>query len=108
MVGALYGQYLSDHAGSAPANEPEFIAALQRNSGGWKKIAVTPQELLTSPRDHQPLVIAYGSALKDTSETSFPWVAHEKTGVDGQVLIVDAHGTAQSKTQQEVEQLFAK
>ncbi len=108
MVGGLYGKYLSDHAGAAPANEAQFVAALEHNSAGWKKIVATPQAFLTSPRDKKPLVMVYGSVLKDSPETGFPPVAHEAEDVDGQIMVIDARGTAMLKSAADVSKLFAK
>ncbi len=108
IVGSLYGKYLANHAGTAPANESQLVAALERDPDSWKKVAATPQELLTSPRDGERLVIVYGAAVKDPPEGGFPWVAHEKTGVDGHVVIVNLRGSTELKEQPEVAKIFPK
>jgi hypothetical protein len=106
MVGALYGKYLSDHTGAPPANMAQFVAFLERDPAGWNKVASTPQQFLTSPRDDQPLVLVFGAAVKDPPEGGFPWIAHEATGVDGRVMIVNARGNAELKSPEQVGQLF--
>jgi hypothetical protein len=63
-------------------------------------------ELLTSPRDNQPFVLALGGRLKDSAETGFPWVAREKTGVEGKVYVVDMRGKVLSLDASEIEKSF--
>ena len=106
VVGILYGRCMDANRGLAPTNEEQFIAFMQREPENWNKLAPTPKQLLTSPRDGQPLVIVYGRSLKDDPEIGFPLIAHEKTGVDGQQIVISASGVIQPKSAEEIAQLF--
>jgi hypothetical protein len=106
VVGILYGRCMQANGGAAPANEEKFAAFMQQEPENWNKLAPTPKELLTSPRDGQPLVVVYGRRLKDDPEIGFPLIAHEKTGVDGQQMVISTNGTVQLKSPDEVAQLF--
>jgi hypothetical protein len=105
VVGILYGRYVQAN-GAAPTNEQKFAAFLQQEPTNWNKLAPTPEQLLTSPRDGQPLVVVYGRRLKDAPEFGFPVIAHEKTGVDGQQMVIAANGTVELKSADEVARLF--
>jgi hypothetical protein len=106
VVGILYGRYMEAHGRAAPANEEQFIAFLQQEPGNWNKLAPTAKELLASPRDGQPLVVVYGRPLKDDPEIGFPLIAHEKTGVDGQLIAISSSGTIVPKSSEDIARLF--
>jgi hypothetical protein len=106
-VATLFRQWTELHQGTPPANQDQFIAFIQQQDPSkWTQVAGTPQELLTSPRDNQPFALALGAPLKDSAETGFPWVAREKSGVDGKVYVVDLRGRIQSLDAQEIAKSF--
>jgi hypothetical protein len=106
VVGLLYGRYMQAHGGAAPSDQDKFVAYIQREPENWNRLAPTAADLLTSPRDAQPLVILYGGAVEEPVDGGFPWIAHEKTGVAGRRLAVNARGNVELMTSQEIDQLF--
>ena len=50
--------------------------------------------------------MVYGAAVKDPPGGGFPWIAHEKTGVDGKVIAIQANGRFELKDSQEIASLF--
>jgi len=106
VVGKLYGLCMSAKGGAAPANQGELVAFIQRDPSLWNKLAATPDELLTSPRDGQPLVFVFGKAVKDPVEGGFAWIAHEAAGVDGQQAVINLSGGIQFVDSAEVAKYF--
>jgi hypothetical protein len=106
MVATLYHLWTEGHHGSPPANQEQFVSFMQQESSKWTSVAASPQELLTSARDNQPLVVFYGGVLKDSAETGFPWIAREKIGVDGKVYVVDLRGRVILLGSQAIEKFF--
>jgi hypothetical protein len=106
VLGMLYGRYMEANRMAAPPSEEKFVAFLESEPANWDKLAASPQELMTSPRDGQPLVVLYGPAVKEPSGGGFAWIAHEKTGVDGKQLAVNARGSVELKDAAEIAQLF--
>jgi hypothetical protein len=102
----FYRQWAELHRGSAPPNREQFIAFIQQDASKLNQTAASPEELLTSPRDNQPLVVAFGTMPKDSAETGFPWIAREKTGVDGKVNTVDMRGRVLLLDAQEISKIL--
>lgn len=102
VVGLLYGMYESNY-GEPPASQERFEAFLQQAPANWEKIASTPQQLLTSPRDAKPLTIVYG---KKASTADDPWVVYEAEPVDGSRLMANSRGSVKLVDEQEFQQLI--
>jgi hypothetical protein len=105
MVASLYRQW-TDLGRGAPAKQEQLLALARRDPTKWSDTAASPEELLASPRDNQPFVVAYGTIPKDSAETGFPWVAREKTGVDGKAYTVDLRGRVQLLDAQEISKVL--
>lgn len=90
-IGILYGQYIT-HYGGPPPNAERFAEYVRQRQTDWQNESqATPESLLTSPRDGQSLVIAYGKSAQSGDEP-FPWIAAERTGVDGRRFAINARG----------------
>jgi len=108
LLGTLYGQYMAQHNGRAPANEKqfrEFVLANQTRSG--KEVTEAVDALLHSPTDGQPLRICYGELTGQVSPNGYPWIAHEQTGVNGMIKIISARGELDEVNKEELVELFS-
>jgi hypothetical protein len=101
VVGLLYGMYQSQH-GEPPSSQERFEAFLQQSPANWEKLASTPKELLSSPRNGKPLQIIYG---KSAASSGDPWVAYEAEAIDGGRLIVNDRGSVRLVDEEQFHQL---
>jgi hypothetical protein len=99
-LGGYYRAYAGGAQGQAPPNEPKFRQYLQRNLAKGERI----DELLASPRDGQPYVIAYGIKLPSLGSPQPTVLIHERTGVDGVRLYLTSNLTVRQANEDE----FAK
>lgn len=81
-----YGQYISQHRGRPPKNEKSFRKFIDAQPAAFLESfgASSADDLLVSPRDGEPYVVAYGRPAKI--------IAYEKTGVDGMRYVSDDLG----------------
>lgn len=106
----VYGQYLRNHRGDAPADEKAFrksieeISESDRASRGLSDIAA----LFTSPRDKQPYVVRYGSKIGAPGPNGAPWVAHEKDGQGGKRYVGFATGQMEEVDEQRLQEILSK
>lgn len=102
-----YVTHLRTHRYKAPANEAEFKDVLQQAGAGILERAgvKTVDQLLVSPRDFQPFVIAYGKDASRLLEHDI--VAHEKTGVSGRRLVGYDLGYVEDVDEQTFKRLLA-
>jgi hypothetical protein len=88
------------------ADEAELKTILaQAGDGVLKRAGVRSiDDMLVSPRDSQPFVIAYGKAARRLLDEGV--VAYEQTGVSGRRLVGFALGYVQELDQQAFDQLL--
>ena len=84
-VGRMYGHYLGRH-GRPPADLETFEKFL--TTSGVKNI----DDVLSSPRDGEKLVLLFGDQLGPESPDGFPWIGYEKTGGSQDRIVVSARG----------------
>src|SRR5688500_11140947 len=84
--------YCADHGGKPPADEPKFLAFIEKKLTERGQ-AFQPKELLTSPRDSQPFVVLYGEQSPKLGENRV--TVHEMQGYDGKVLVAFESGRSQ-------------
>lgn len=97
----LYGQYVGQHGGKAPADEAALKEFIASQGTMLKSFGVTDAaSLFVSERDGQPYVVLYGSAA-----TGKPIVAYEQTGVDGWRYVGDTLGAVQEVDEARFRQL---
>src|SRR5262249_22162801 len=85
-----YAEFMTANQGRVPKDEAEFRKFLEPRSktvGASFKIE-TVDELLTSPRDKQPLVIVTGTKREPSDAPGAPWAFRERVGVDGKIFAV--------------------
>lgn len=106
----VYGQYLRDHRGDAPADEPAFrksiegLSEAERSGRGLNDI----DALFTSPRDKQPYVVRYGGKIGAPGPDGAPWVAHEKTGQGGKQYVGFATGQMEEVDEKRLQEILSK
>jgi hypothetical protein len=85
-----YGEFVNARQGRVPKDEAEFRKHLEQRFDAFRADfdVQTMDELLTSPRDNQPLVIVAGKRIEPAEAPGAPWALRERTGVDGLVLAV--------------------
>lgn len=92
-VASFYGDFITAN-GAPPKDEAAFRAFLDERSAGLKRMNISSvDELLTSPRDGQPLVIVYGKKHAPADSPGTPWAAVEQTGVDGKRMAAQVRGS---------------
>ena len=98
-LGQLYGHFLARN-GRPPVNQEEFDDFL--NANRVKNMA----ERLVSPRDGESLVLLFGDQIGQSGPDGFPWIAHEKMGVDGNRLVISARGGVESMNAAQFQEAF--
>jgi hypothetical protein len=108
QISVLFGQYCGRHSGQGPKNEAEFRKFIADNGQRSLKAAAVSSvdDLLTSPRDHQPFQVRYGVKAGPPGTPGGRIVAYEKTGVNGSRLVVDPLGKVREVDQQELDGLL--
>jgi hypothetical protein len=108
VMANLYGEYLQANNNIPPKDEAAFLSFLNEDSGSRLKIYNVDNldELLISARDKQPFVIVCGQrrAPKDSPDT--PWVAYERTGVEGKRLAAQVRGATEELTPEQIKSEF--
>jgi hypothetical protein len=88
IVADEYGEFLATHGGQPPADVAAMRTFLESRlptlSADYD--VKSPDDLLASPRDGQPLVIVCGKKIAPPDSPETPWAAYEQTGVDGKRL----------------------
>ena len=106
----VYGQYLRNHRGDAPADEKEFRTSIEemseseRASRGLSDLAA----LFTSPRDKQPYVVRYGGKIGAPGPNGAPWIAHEKEGQGGKRYVGFATGQMEEVDEGRLQEILSK
>jgi hypothetical protein len=93
-VGIEYGRFVTEHDGRPPKDKKELAAFLDSRKGqivGLKEV----EQLFTSPRDSEPLVVFYGKSIPPADESGFPAVAREAVGDSGNLLVANTRGGVQ-------------
>jgi len=106
-VAKAYAGHLRAGGYKPPADEAEFKTILAKaGDGALKRSGVrSVDDMLVSPRDSQPFVIAYGKAARRLLDEGV--VAYEQTGVSGRRLVGFALGYVQELDQQAFDQLLS-
>lgn len=107
VLGRLYGRFVAQQRGEAPANEAALLAFLESERASWEGFGLaTPQELLASPRDGQPLRVIYRGATSAQSASGTPYACVEQTGVDGIRWAATLRGSVEELDDAQFQQLF--
>lgn len=88
-VGTWYNQYRVNHGGKAPPNEEAFVAFVESKLKE-RGDTLNRDELLTSPRDNQKYVIAYGEPITVDADRNV--AVYEKEGYGGSKLVAFESG----------------
>lgn len=108
MVGIEYGRFLAAHNGQPPQDDAELRRFIDAQISQTPNYGVSSaQELLTSPRDGQPLKVVVGKKAAVADQPDLAWAAFEQTGVGGQRLAVNTRGLVQELSSAEVDRLVA-
>jgi hypothetical protein len=106
-LASFYGDYVSAH-GAPPKDEASFRAFLDERAAGIKRIGFESiDQLLTSPRDGEPLVVIYGTVKAPADSPNTPWAAYERTGVEGKRMAARVRGDVVELTDAEIEKEFS-
>lgn len=108
VVSIFYGEYLESHRGKPPQSSDEFRQYLESRPENLKRYKVENlDQLMTSSRDGQPLVIVCGKRrLAPADSPGTPWAAYEQTGVEGKKMAVQVRGGVHELSNGEVAQIF--
>jgi hypothetical protein len=102
IVALQYGDYLTSHGGAPPKDQTAFRKYLDARLDDLAAYNVkSSDEILTSPRDGQPLVIVCGKRIASPDAPESPWAAYEQTGVDGKRMAVSIRGGSYELTPEE-------
>ncbi len=106
LLASEYGRFVAARH-TPPKDRQQFADFLQSRRDklkGWGIQSV--DELLTSPRDGQPMVVAYGKRGPAPPD-HVDWVAYEQTGVSGKRLVADARGGVRKLTEEQFSERVA-
>jgi hypothetical protein len=107
VLGRLYGRLVAQQQGQAPANEAALLAFLERERASWEGFGLTtPQELIASPRDGQPLRVIYRGAPGAESASGTPYACVEQAGADGIRWAATIRGSVDELDDAQFQQLF--
>jgi hypothetical protein len=102
---ALYGMYQNEHAGKTPPNEEAFRAYVDSKQDVLQRVGKTTDELLTSPRNGEPLVFVYGKK-PPMGPGGITYFAYEKVPVDGKRLVIGSRGAFEEMDETQIKQFF--
>lgn len=88
---AMFSQYMGANNGKTPPDEQAFRAFLETKKDVLDKTGKSVDELLTSPRNGEPLVFVYGKTPVN-GPMGMVYFAYEKTPVDGKRLVLASRG----------------
>ncbi|TWU22574.1 hypothetical protein [Bythopirellula polymerisocia] len=106
VLGLLYGQFMSQSAGKAPANQKVFLEYLKSDSANWDNLAPSAEDFLSKSGDGTELTVLFGSEVKTPEDGGLPWVAFEKLPEENKYRVVNARGFVRLVDKQELDQLF--
>ena len=102
-LGLKYGEYLNSHNGAAPADEAALRAHLESRMSELKGYGIkSPDDLLKSHRDGQPMTIVVGKTIPVPDMAGVFVAAYEQTGVGAKKLICNTRGGVFDLPAQEV------
>lgn len=87
----FYGMYQKEHRGQTPPDEQAFREFIESKQEILQKINKTADQLMTSPRNGEPLVFVYGKR-PPAGPGGITYVAYEKVPVDGKRLVIGSRG----------------
>ena len=107
-VAKWYQLFRAEHRGKAPKDQDEFMEFInKRLSDRPKPLTVTPEELLTSPRDGEMFEIKYGKTAGNKGIDK-NIACYERTGYDGKKLVCFESAYAQELESAELERLLSE
>lgn len=97
----MYGRYVGQHQGKAPADEAEFRKFVEaQGTTDLANLGVSdPAKLWVSSRDGQPYVILYGPVSGPPGPAGMPVVAYESKGSGGKRYVASSLGAVDEVTE---------
>ena len=109
VLSVFYGDYLDAHRGNPPKDVDAFRAYLESRAEDLKRYKLkNVDQLMTSPRDGQPLAIVCAKRVAPPGSPGTPWAAYEQSGVEGTRMAVQVRAGVQELSPDEIEQIFAQ
>jgi hypothetical protein len=102
---AMFSQYMGQHGGQTPPDEQAFRTFLETKKDVLDKTGKTADQLLTSPRNNEPLVFVYGKKPVMGS-AGMMYFAYEKTPVDGKRLVIASRGMYEEMDEAQFRKFF--
>jgi hypothetical protein len=104
VLSVFYGEYLDSHQGMPPKDIESFRLYLESQSQELERYNVNDlDQIMTSPRDGQPLVIICGKRIAPADSPGSPWAAYEQVGVNNKKLMVRVRGGAHEFSAAEID-----
>jgi hypothetical protein len=104
-IASFYGDYLGAF-GAPPKDQAAFRTFLNEREAGIKRLGVdSVDDLLTSPRDGQQIVVIYGKKVAPPDSPNTPWACYEQTGVDGKQMAAQVRGEVKELSADEIAKL---
>lgn len=91
FASGMYEVYLSEHRGKTPPDEQSYRSFVESKQDVLQKMQRTADQVLSSPRNGEPLVFVYGKKLPKGPE-GLAYIAYEKTSVNGKRGVLAARG----------------
>jgi hypothetical protein len=101
----MFSQYMGANNGKTPPDEQAFRAFLETKKDVLDKAGHTVDQLLTSPRNGEPLVFVYGKTPVN-GPMGMTYFAYEKTPVDGKRLVLASRGMFEQMDEAQFRKFF--
>lgn len=105
IASTMFGLYMGENAGKTPPDEQAFRAYLESKQDKLEEQGKTVDELLTSPRNGEPLVFIYGKRpVRGPAGMTF--YGYEKTPVEGKRLVLAGRGMYEEMDEAQFRKFF--
>lgn len=101
----MFSQYMGANNGKTPPDEQAFRAFLETKKDVLDKTGTSIDQLLTSPRNGEPLVFVYGKTPV-SGPVGMTYFAYEKTPVEGKRLVLASRGMFEQMDETQFRKFF--
>jgi hypothetical protein len=105
FASGMYETYISEHKGKTPPDEQTYRSFIATKQDVLGRMQRTADQLLTSPRNGEPLTFVYGRKLPQGPD-GVAYIAYEKTSVDGKRGVLAARGLFEEIDEAQFKKIF--
>jgi hypothetical protein len=102
---SMFSSYIGENGGKTPPDEQAFRTYLESKQDKLAELGKTVDELLTSPRNGEPIVFVYGKKPVP-GPAGMTYFGYEKTPVDGKRLVLAGRGMYEEMDEAQFRKFF--